>query len=241
MRYAILGDIHGNSEALQAVLKLIKKQNIDTLLCIGDIVGYGADPGECVKLIRREKIISVAGNHDYAAAGLNDTDNFNSYAAAAVAWTKEKLSKTHLAFLAKLPLTKTIENFMLVHAGPKSPHTWGYIRDEQSAQINIKALKQNLCFIGHSHIPITIYGNNKECEYFFKTEFVLDSTHKYIINVGSVGQPRDNNPKACFAIYDTKVNSVRIIRIPYDIELTKKKILENGLPPTLAHRLSKGR
>jgi len=239
MWVAILSDIHSNLEALSTALEYIHKSGrIDDTICLGDVVGYGADPGECIKICREEASVILMGNHDQAVFEEKYPADFNLRAAEAVLWTREKLSGSDRSYLSSLPFVWTRENLRFVHATPDQPEQWGYILSEYDAQMKFSAFSEEICFIGHSHVP-SIYSERKppvvrNGKYFF--------THgeKYIINVGSVGQPRDLNPQLAFGIFDTDEWSFRLVRLDYDIKTASRKILEAGLPSILAVRLSRG-
>lgn len=204
MRYAILSDVHGNLEAFQAVLGDLAREGAERMLFLGDIVGYGANPKECIALLRENAHAIVAGNHDWAAVEKTDVTNFNLAARSAVEWTTAQLSSEETNFLAHLPLQGEEEAFIFVHATPLYPELWSYIFFEYDALQNLKALAQKACFIGHSHIP-AIYSLRPSGELSYETTFaevVLQGESRFLINVGSVGQPRDGNASAAYGIYD---------------------------------------
>ena len=241
MKYGIFAVIHSNLEALQSVLKVLRDIGVDEYICVGDIVGYGADPAECLRIVKEICHVTVAGNHDYAAAGLLDIEYFNPQAKDAVLWTTERLSEEELAYLKNLELIQKVNNFLIVHATFVSPQEWNYITSTFTAFQNFKGFEEKLCFVGHSHIPVvfSIDAENR-CNYAFETKVQIEDENRYIINVGSVGQPRDGNPLASFAVYDTDAGEVEIIRAEYDIETAQTKIIDAGLPRGLASRLSSG-
>ncbi|MDD5557715.1 MAG: metallophosphoesterase family protein [bacterium] len=240
VRYAIFGDIHGNSEALGAVLGDVERMRVDRLLCLGDIVGYGAEPEACIRRIRSLGIGCILGNHDSAATGGTPLDYFNPYARAAVEWTADRLGGDEKAWLASLPLTMPLGGFILVHATLDRPAEWGYIMDREAAARCFDLLGERACFIGHSHVPVTFRrdgGISTICD----VATVLDEGARYIINVGSVGQPRDGDPRASYGILDEGAGRVEIRRVAYDVGRAGRKILDAGLPPFLALRLEAGR
>lgn len=239
MRYGVIADIHSNLEALESVLSALSGEGIDKYICCGDIVGYGADPGECIRLLRKCTSWIVAGNHDYAAAGLTDIKNFNPSAQEAVRWTQEQLTQPETEFLGNLPLSLVVDELFIVHATPFQPEKWEYIRTTYDAFRSFKAFSENLCFVGHSHTPVT-FASNKSISFSFDEEIKIEEAHRYIINAGSVGQPRDGNPSACFAVYDTENGTFQLKRVEYDIKGAQKKIIEAGLPEFLARRLEDG-
>jgi predicted phosphodiesterase len=242
MRYAILSDIHGNLEAFQSVLKDLEEANIQKIAILGDIVGYGANPRECIELAQEKAALIVAGNHDWAVAGKTDLNNFNFLARRAVEWTIDQLEVNYRKFLAELPLKAEEDNFLLVHSTPLSPENWNYIFSRAEALKNLKLLSQNLCFLGHSHIPAVFYLNEFG-EIFFSrilNEVVLNKKNRFLINVGSVGQPRDRIPLASYGIFDSRTFNFYLRRIDYPIEIAQKKIIAAGLPWELAERLAEG-
>jgi diadenosine tetraphosphatase ApaH/serine/threonine PP2A family protein phosphatase len=243
LRYCVLGDVHGNLEALEAVLADAEKQGAECYLCAGDIVGYGANPGECVARVRELTPHIVAGNHDCAVVGRADVEYFNLYAREAVLWTAAHLSDEAKGFLTGLPLTLEVNGFTLVHATVHEPELFGYIESAVAARLSFDALDTELAFVGHSHVPVTFFYEERGEEIWYSqdAEIPLGDFTKTIINVGSVGQPRDDNPHAAYALYDTGQDAVAIRRVPYDIERATQKIVDAGLPDILAARLHIGR
>lgn len=243
MRYGVLGDIHGNLEALEAVLADAEKHGVERYLCVGDIVGYGANPTECVARIRGLTSQIVAGNHDCAVVGRADVEYFNLYARDAVLWTRDHLAPDDQAFLRGLPLSLLVNGLTLVHSTVHEPDLFGYIESALAARLSFEALQTDIAFVGHSHVPVTFFyeQNGDEIWYSQDAEIPLGDFSKAIINVGSVGQPRDDNPQAAYAIYDSSLRTVTIRRLPYDVEATRQKILAAGLPEVLAARLLLGR
>lgn len=241
MRYAIFGDIHGNLEALEKVFAHCKEQGVDRYLCLGDIVGYGANPDQCCDLVREMGCPTVAGNHDWAVCGKLSIEFFNTYAKQAVYWTRDTLKEVNMQFLRELPLVQEIdENITLVHGSLNFPDLFDYIQTSQDARLSLEKLRTRVCFLGHSHVPVTFFSGPM-VSYSMSYEINLKGFEKALVNVGSVGQPRDENPKSCFAIYDSEKELVKIVRIEYDIETAGKKILDAGLPEILAERLKFGR
>ena len=242
MKYAILSDIHSNLEAFQAVLKDLSQERVDQVIFLGDIVGYCADPNQCIEILKGLTTITVAGNHDWAAAGLTETSNFTPVAKTAIEWTARMITKENREFLKKLPLIQNHHNLTLVHATPYQPYEWGYIFFLQEASLNFKYYDHQICFIGHSHKPVAFVEDEEgRTSILPGTTFALRDSHRYIINAGSVGQPRDGNPRASYGIYNPDDACFTLKRISYDIERTQKKIIEAGLPHFLASRLSSGR
>lgn len=241
MIYALISDIHSNVEALEAVLKDAQEQGVQGYLCVGDIVGYGAEPHECVQKVRQLQGVVIAGNHDYAACGKADTTYFNSYARKAVQWTTEQLPAEDLDYLKKLPLMFSKEDFCLVHGSLNQPATWEYIFTEEEALNTFLLLKQRILFIGHSHVPVVFSCQNRQVTTHKAKDFKMEPNIQYIVNIGSVGQPRDMDPRACYCVYNSEREEVFYRRVAYDFRSTQKKILKAGLPEILAMRLELGR
>jgi len=240
MRYALISDIHGNTEALRSVFEDIENQRVDKVLCLGDIVGYGAEPVECLREIRSRRIEAALGNHDSAAIGDTPMDYFNEYAREAILWTAKRLREIDRKYLASLPLTRDYEMFSVVHASLENPHGWGYVMDSLSARNCFSLLDRRVCFIGHSHVPL-VFTEKGAIGYSREREVDLRKGTRYIINIGSVGQPRDGDPRAGYCVCDTAEMRAEIRRVPYDIKTVQTKIIEAGLPRFLAARLQMGR
>jgi len=245
LRYAIISDIHSNLEALQAVLKKIEAEKVDKILCLGDIVGYGPNPGECLELVDQYCEIILTGNHDFACIENSELFYFNKYATQAIEWTLTVLSDEELQYLAGLPLDEKIENYYLVHSNAYDPRSWDYILSLDEAIYNFSKFNEKICFIGHSHHPIIYieYSENNILKYNLKTinKIHIEENKRYIINVGSVGQPRDGNPDAAFGIVDTANQVYELKRVNYDISSTYKKMISVDLPQFLADRILMGR
>jgi predicted phosphodiesterase len=242
MKYAIIADIHANLEAWLAVKAELEKEKPDQIICLGDIVGYGADPRQCLKEAEAVCGKIIAGNHDWAVCGKFDVNYFNSYAREAVKWTEDVIDENHKNYLAKLPIMLDIADFTCVHGSLYHPEEFNYILNLDAAAMTFANLKKHICFIGHSHSPAIIVNNTKDDIDYVDSEVIeiLDE-NKYIINVGSIGQPRDGNPKSSYCIYDTQQRMIEIKRVAYEVHLAQKKIIEAGLPHFLATRLAGGR
>jgi len=236
VRYAIISDVHSNLEALEAVLSSLEGESIDGYLSTGDIVGYGADPAACIARIRDLDPHIVAGNHDWAVAGTLSLDFFNSYAREAIEWTRERISVEDAEWLRSLKLVKKVDDVTLVHATLHSPENFDYLLTAYDAHLSLEVLETPVCFVGHSHVPVT-FAQNGSVTFSFASEIDLSGVHRAIVNAGSVGQPRDGNPHASFGIYDTERNFVHVRRVAYDVAGATKKILAAGLPQVLAERL----
>ncbi len=244
MRLAIVSDIHANLEALHAVLNDIDSQQIDEVVCLGDIVGYGANPNECVELVKQRCPITLLGNHDAAALGTLSTENFNIHARLAIEWTSETLSADIRAFLSLLPLKETRYAASLVHSTPYEPNMWHYITSLEEAAYNFQFFDTEFCFVGHTHIPLIITVNgNKEIAVHQepKLNFKAMKGGRFLINVGSVGQPRDRDPRACYGILDAEAKTFSYRRVKYNIETTQQKMVDIGMPAFLVKRIAEGR
>ena len=239
-RYGIFGDIHGNLEALNAVLESMQSEGVTHYACVGDIVGYGANPVECVEKVRALDCKVVLGNHDAGVVGRTDVRFFNSAARAAIEWSMEVVEGSSATFLSALPYVARADSFTLVHATLGNPEHWTYIFSPFEAESFFRYQEDPVCFVGHTHTPCCFSTDRLHA--FTRAQRVsLKPGAKYIVNVGSVGQPRDGNPLASYAIYDLADDSVRFVRVPYDIPAAQKKIIEAGLPHILAIRLERGK
>ena len=239
MKVAVISDIHGNWEALTTVEKAIEKCGVDEIWCLGDIVGYGPDPSRCIEWVREKCSIVIAGNHDWAVTGKESIEYFNPWAKEAVLKIRNMLSAEEIDYLNNLPLTYKKDNILLVHGSPLKPQEWFYIFDEWDAKAAFEATEEWIIFVGHSHIPGCFsYKGNEIKEHCFPLK--LKDTERYIINPGSVGQPRDGDPRASFGILDLKDMIFEICRVNYDIKTTQEKIKKADLPVWLATRLEKG-
>jgi predicted phosphodiesterase len=242
MRYGIFADVHSNLEALDAVVAAYKKESIDVYLCVGDVVGYGANPKECIEKVRSLAMVTVAGNHDWAAVNLFSAETFNPFAKTAILWTKQQLSDTDKDFLETLKLVYKNECLTLVHGTLDNPRDFDYMADGYIAEESFRRTETSVCFIGHSHIAGTfIKEDNDRISYRLDSSFGIKPEHKYIVNVGSVGQPRDANPKAAYCIFDTEKKEVQIRRVEYDTKSARRKIIDAGLPAFLGDRLLLGK
>ncbi len=244
MKYGIIADIHSNLEALNAVKKVLSKENIDELICSGDIVGYNADPVACVDFIKENKVISIKGNHDRLASGGDSGFNFNEVAHHAALWSRERLDSTRKSFLESLPDERLIhKDILIVHGSPRDRDE--YIFSLTEAQENIKYIEANypevsIIFFSHTHIP-AFFTKEKAETSFEKTRTIkLDKKETFLINPGSIGQPRDGCPYASFAIFDSEKMELKIMRVKYDIEVAQRKIIQAGLNQKLAMRLAFG-
>ncbi len=240
MRYAILSDIHGNLEALRAVLDDCADR-VDAVLCLGDTVGYGADPLPCVELIAERAQAIVGGNHEYAVAGRLGMEWFNRYARAAAEWTQERLDEDHRAYLGALPLLSEVDDATLVHASPAQPEEWDYLMTAEDGFAAFPYFATRWCFVGHSHVPgAWSLGSAGPEHHPGGGPLRSERGRRYIVNVGSVGQPRDRDPRAAYAVWDVEAGRTQIHRVGYDVGAARRKIVEAGLPRFLADRLTAG-
>lgn len=243
MKYGILGDIHANLSALQTALDKMDAEGVESVLSVGDVVGYGAAPAECIQLLQEIDAIVVKGNHDAACTGELDDRHFNTYAREAARWTRRVLTPEHSEWLRALPLTVTLEHCQVSHGTLFRPELFDYIMSTTDADPSLDIMERPVCFVGHSHVPIALLRLREEPN---RTAYTLDSdidvneAHLSLVNVGSVGQPRDEDPRTAFAIFDTDEGYVRILRSEYDIEREAKRIRAAGLPGVLADRLHLG-
>ena len=242
MRYAVISDIHSNLEAFKAVMDSLSKDRIDKYICVGDVVGYGADPSMCIKLLKSlDAEVLIAGNHDWGVLDLLDLEYFNDYAKAAILWTKNMLGQEEKEWLKKFKIEYEGKEFALVHGTLNEPKEFHYILDENDAIHTFRLMSAPVCFVGHSHVAGIFLSDEGVASSVSEQKVLIDAAKKYVVNVGSVGQPRDGDPRASFAIYDSEKKEVQINRVEYDIKSAQKKILDAALPERLAARLAEGR
>jgi diadenosine tetraphosphatase ApaH/serine/threonine PP2A family protein phosphatase len=238
--YAILSDIHGNLEALQAVLKDAGEHAATHYVCLGDIVGYNANPSECLEMIRALGCKCVCGNHDHFCSFDDDLTGFHPMAADAIDWTRRQLSADQQKVLADLKLVERVENFTIVHSTLDMPDMWGYVFESLEAEASFNYQLTTVCFYGHTHVPMAFQkASIVEGGVFTKLKIALGK--KYFINVGSIGQPRDGDSRASYGLYDMEKHEIELRRIPYDVATAQEKIRKAGLPERLAARLAIGR
>ena len=238
--YAVISDAHSNAEALRSVLEDIKERQIQDIFFLGDAVGYGPEPNECVEFLHAECRIMIAGNHDWGVLGLTDPASFNENARIALAWTRGVLTADNNEILRTAPLKAEISgmHITLVHAAPCEPEKWHYLLTLSDAEINFKYMHTDICFIGHSHRPFIIEMSSSGELKTNKQEMLKKKGCRYIVNAGSIGQPRDGDPRACYAVVDD--NRIELVRVDYDIKATQKRMRDAGLPGLLIERLSFG-
>ena len=239
MRYLLISDIHSNLEALEASLAAAERLEPYQLMCLGDVVGYGADPSGCIDIVGDRANLILAGNHDLAVAGVIPFDDFNPIARQAIEWTQRALSPEDCELLSNLPLQYVDGDYCFTHASPIEPMKFGYIRALEDVAEVFNHIGQQFCFVGHTHLPVIVRMNEKtgKMEVVRETKVYVEDRFRYFVNVGSLGQPRDNNPDACMVLLDEDDQSIEFLRVPYDITSSQEKILSEGLPSYLAERL----
>jgi len=240
MKHAIIADIHANLEAFQVVLDDIEKQKCTNVTCLGDVVGYNANPKECLDTIRAMNIACVKGNHDEYCSVDVPIEGFSPHAAEAGMWTRARLSEEDRKWLRELKYVRLISNFTIFHATLDGPQKWGYVFDKLAAAASFTYQNTPVCFFGHTHVPVAFIRDSVVRGGTY-SKFRVEPGRKYFVNVGAVGQPRDGNPKAAYVIYDIDEGSIELRRLDYDIAGAQKKILAAGLPERLAQRLAVGK
>ena len=240
MRFAVFGDIHANLEALQAVLKDAQSQEVTHYVCLGDVVGYNANPHECVEIIRNLDCPVVKGNHDEQASLTDDLSGFNPLAEEAINWTRRQLTEDDKQWLRDLKMVRQVRDFTIVHATLDTPHKWGYVFNQLDAAASFNYQHTQLCFYGHTHAP-RAYIRDGSVKSQTLDKLTIEQGKKYFINVGSVGQPRDGDWHASYCIYHPERQLVELRRIEYDIYAAQDKIVDAGLPQRLADRLALGK
>lgn len=228
MRFGIFGDIHSNLEALEAVLDDMQSQKVTHTVCIGDIVGCCADPAECLRLVRSLGCPIVKGNHDEEAAADHEITHTNEMVSESMRYCRKQLNDEQKAFLRALPLQLPVTDFTIVHSSLDTPARWGYVFSALEAESSFTYQRTQLCFFGHTHVPHVFIQDTKVHEFLYR-KIDLKMDKRYFINVGSVGQPRDGDWRAAYAIYDTKENTIELRRIPYDLAKTQQKIMNRGI------------
>jgi predicted phosphodiesterase len=240
MRIALFGDIHANLEALEAVLADAAGQGVTDYVCTGDIVGYNADPSACLEIIRAMNCPTVKGNHDEDASGNHSLETMNPVAAAALEWTRQQLTAEQRQWLTRLRMVRQVSDFTVVHSTLDQPTHWNYVTNRFDAMSNFSYQFTQVCFHGHTHVP-RVYAKSDKVEELAADSIIIEDGTKYFINIGSVGQPRDGDWRACYAIFDLDHRMVVYRRVEYDISKTQEKIIAAGLPQMLAERIQEGR
>ncbi len=239
MRYILISDIHGNLEALESVLDFAHKLEPCQIICLGDTVGYGADPEKCLDTIGSSAELILAGNHDLASAGIISIEEFNPIAKQAIEWTAKTLSSESKELLSSLPLVYIDGDSCFTHGSPIDPMQFNYVKTLEDVSAVFESIGQKYCFVGHTHLPAIVKVDAATGRAHIIEEPVVSSAgdFKFFVNVGSVGQPRDTNPDACVVVFDEHSESIELIRLPYDISTSQSKIISQGLPSYLAERL----
>ena len=240
MKYAILADIHSNLEALQVVLEDAKSLKCTHYACLGDVVGYNANPKECLDIIRSMGMPCVKGNHDEYCSMDGELEGFNPHAKEAINWTREQLSLEDRQWLRELKYIRLIASFSLVHATLDGPQRWGYVFDKLAAAASFTYQNTGVCFFGHTHVPVAFIRDSVVRGGTY-SKFKTEPGKKYFVNIGSVGQSRDGVAKATYGIYDLDEGTIELRRLDYDIPTTQAKIRAAGLPERLAERLDFGK
>ena len=240
MKFAIIADIHANLEALEVVLADAKNEKATHYACLGDVVGYNANPKECLDIVREMGMPCVKGNHDEYCSSEGDLDGFNPAAALAVQWTRNHLTAEDRQWLRDLKYMRLVTSFSIVHATLDGPQRWGYVFDKLAAAASFTYQNTSVCFFGHTHVPVAFVRDSVVRGGSY-SKFRVEAGKKYFVNVGSVGQSRDGVPKATYVIYDLDTQTIELRRLDYDMPKTQAKIIAAGLPKRLADRLADGR
>ena len=240
MRIAIISDLHANLEATEAALADARARDCAQFVCLGDLVGYNANPHECVEIVRALECPTVKGNHDEQACLNSSSRDFNDLAEQAINWTREHLTAEDKQWLSDLRLTRQVRDFTIVHATLDTPAEWGYVFKNLDAVASFTYQHTTICFFGHTHVA-GAFVRDDGVKRVVVEQLTIEPGKKYFINTGSVGQPRDGDPRAAYCIYDTERNVVEQRRIKYDIATAQRKIVDAGLPRLLAERLELGR
>tara|TARA_B100000809_G_scaffold93705_3_gene92312 strand:- start:1935 stop:2657 length:723 start_codon:yes stop_codon:yes gene_type:complete len=240
MRHAIFGDIHSNLEAFDAVIKDARTEEVEGFVCVGDVVGYGAEPSACIDRVQELSCHIVRGNHDHYCCHTDALNDMNPAAANVVRWTRDRLTAAHLEFLRRMRMVRSLDGFTIVHSTLDEPGKWGYVFEEMEAEASFTYQTTPVCFHGHTHVPC-VYENEHGVRKGSYHKIKVASGKQYFINVGSVGQPRDGDSRAAYVLYDSKAKELELRRVVYDITGAQRKILDAGLPPGLAHRLALGK
>jgi predicted phosphodiesterase len=241
MRFAIFSDIHANLEALEAVLADARERRCTHFVCLGDVVGYNANPRECIERVRELDCLVVKGNHDEEATLSASSERFNELAERAIHWTRDNLMDRDKEWLRSLPLQKQVHDFTIVHATLDTPGQWGYVFNNLDAVASFTYQRTAVCFFGHTHVPMVFIRDQSGIRQERKEHIRIEPGKKYFINAGSVGQPRDGNWRAAYCIYDIENKLVELLRVKYDLATAQKKVAKAGLPQPLADRLAIGR
>jgi predicted phosphodiesterase len=243
MKYGLLGDIHANLSALEAALDHLDSAGAEVIVSLGDVVGYGAAPGPCIRRLREQGVVVVRGNHDAAVAGQLDLRRFHPFARSSALWTRDSLGREERAWLGTLPYRIDLEACSAAHGAYHAPEEFRYVRCPADADPSLDALPRPVGFVGHTHLPVTLMRLSDDphrTAYSTDIKVDLSGAQVSLINVGSVGQPRDGDPRATCALFDPEAELVELMRVEYDIEREVSRLCEAGLPTALGERLRKG-
>ena len=240
MRFAIISDLHANLEATEAVLADARERECTHFVCLGDVVGYNANPHECVEIVQKLECPVVKGNHDEQASLEESSRDFNALAEMAINWTRAQLPDSDKAWLRELRLSRQVRDFTIVHATLDTPEQWGYVFNTLEASASFTYQHTSVCFFGHTHVA-GAFVRDDGVKRVKVDQLMIDPTKKYFINTGSVGQPRDGDWRAAYCVYDLDKNVVEQRRVKYDVDTAQAKMIKAGLPPLLAERLKLGR
>lgn len=240
MRYGLFSDVHGNLPAFTSVIRAFDQEKIDQYVCGGDVVGYGANPQECIRALKDLSAVCIAGNHDWAVLGKIDTTNFNPMARVAVDWTKINIKPEDQNFLEELNLIYKNDDFVLVHGTLQEPGHFHYLLSESEARETFSLMDRAVCFVGHTHMAGVFIEKDDRIQNFQSVNLEVQKDCRYIVNLGSVGQPRDGDWRASYCLLDTETKTISLKRVEYDVTEAQKRIRQAGLPDFLASRLTFG-
>jgi predicted phosphodiesterase len=240
MILAVISDIHANLEALEAVMRDIEKQKVDAIYCLGDVIGYGSDPIPCLDLVQSSCAVRLMGNHEFAVLGKLPMYQLNDTAKVSISWTQSQVPDRVIPRISDNPFETTIDDLQFVHASPYEPEKWHYVLSTADSELAFRHGHKRLCFNGHSHVPMIFATGEGVIRKQAGHDFQPFEDTRYLINVGSVGQPRDNDPRACYVVYDSAEEEVRFCRVEYDIAGAQRKMKQAQLPTLLINRLETG-
>ncbi len=240
MILAVISDVHANLEALEAVMRDVEQWKADKIVCLGDTIGYGPDPLACLDIVERACDMRLMGNHEYAVLGRLPSSQINRTAKISLSWTHDQLAESALPRITSLPLVASLNGAYFVHASPWEPDKWRYVLTAGEAEVAFKHFEQRICFNGHSHLPMIFASADSQIRRQAGHDFVPNEATRYMVNVGSVGQPRDNDPRASYVTYDTVEDEVLFHRVEYDIAKAQHKMKQAELPAMLIQRLQTG-
>lgn len=243
MLYGVFSDVHSNLAALDAVIASMKTRGAERFVCLGDLVGYGAEPEPCVQKVAALADVCIFGNHDSVALRRESSSHFNQFARFAIEWTQSQISEESQQYLKKLPYIVEEGSYCFVHASPKSPADWNYITSLDEAQEAFEFFTTRYCLVGHTHSPVIVVQDElgQNLRVLDAPAYEAKDGERVLVNVGSVGQPRDRDPRASWCLVDDQLGSFEIVRVSYDIASTQRIMEQNGFPAFLVQRLELGR